>query len=144
MKMGIQLTQDAMADHLGGFGVSFIAIAIFFFAYTSILANFAYTEINLEYLAGKHHKKAVTILRPLILAMVMIGSMATLTFVWDFADLAMGLMATTNLIAILLLLPIALRVLKDYERQRAEGIEEPVFHRAVLKNPDQVEPGIWD
>jgi AGCS family alanine or glycine:cation symporter len=141
---GIQLTQDAMADHLGGFGVGFIAIAIFFFAYTSILANFAYTEINLEYLAGKHHKKAVTILRPLILAMVMIGSMATLTFVWDFADLAMGLMATTNLIAILLLLPIALRVLKDYERQRAEGIEEPVFHRAVLKNPDQVEPGIWD
>ncbi|MES1947230.1 amino acid carrier protein [Salinisphaera sp. C84B14] len=141
---GIQLTQDAMSDHLGSFGSGFIAIAILFFAYTSILANFAYTEINVEYLAGKHHKKAITILRPLILAMVMIGSMATLSFIWDFADLAMGLMATTNLVAILLLLPIALRVLKDYERQRAEGIEEPVFHRAVLKNPDQVEPGIWD
>ena len=141
---GIQLTQDAMSDHLGAFGSGFIAIAILFFAYTSILANFAYTEINVEYLTGKHHKKAIAILRPLILAMVMIGSMATLTFIWDFADLAMGLMATTNLVAILLLLPIALRVLKDYERQRAEGIEEPVFHRAVLKNPDQVEPGIWD
>ncbi|MES1924675.1 alanine/glycine:cation symporter family protein [Salinisphaera sp. T31B1] len=141
---GIQLTQDAMADHLGMFGVGFIAVAILFFAYTSILANFAYSEINLEYLAGRHGKKAVAILRPLVLAMVMIGSVATLSFVWDFADLAMGLMATTNLIAILCLFPIALRVLKDYERQRAEGIDEPVFHRKVLKNPDQVEPGIWD
>ncbi|GAB3675259.1 alanine/glycine:cation symporter family protein [Salinisphaera aquimarina] len=141
---GIQLTQDAMADHLGTFGVGFIAIAIFFFAYTSILANFAYSEINLEYLAGKHGKKAVAILRPLVLAMVMIGSVATLSFVWDFADLAMGLMATTNLIAILCLLPIALRVLADYERQKKEGVAEPVFHRSVLKNPDQVEPGIWD
>ena len=141
---GIQLTQQAMADHLGSFGVGFIALAIFFFAYTSILANFAYSEINLEYLAGKHHKKAVAILRPLVLAMVMIGSVATLQFVWDFADLAMGLMATTNLIAILFLSPIALRVLQDYERQRKEGIDEPVFHRHVLKKPDEVEPGIWD
>ena len=141
---GIQLTQTAMADHLGGFGVGFIAVAILFFAYTSILANFAYSEINLEYLAGKHHKKAIAILRPLVLAMVMIGSVATLGFVWDFADLAMGLMATTNLIAIIFLAPIALRVLKDYERQRGEGIDEPVFNRQVLKKPDEVEPGIWD
>ena len=141
---GIQLTQTAMADHLGGFGVGFIAVAILFFAYTSILANFAYSEINLEYLAGKHHKKAIAILRPLVLAMVMIGSVATLGFVWDFADLAMGLMATTNLIAIIFLAPIALRVLEDYERQRGEGIDEPVFNRQVLKKPDEVEPGIWD
>ncbi|MES1928448.1 amino acid carrier protein [Salinisphaera dokdonensis CL-ES53] len=141
---GIQLTQNAMQDHLGGFGVGFIAIAILFFAYTSILANFAYSEINLEYLAGKHHKKAIAILRPLVLTMVMVGSVASLGFVWDFADLAMGLMATTNLIAILFLAPIAMRVLKDYERQRNEGIIEPVFNRQVLKKPDEVEPGIWD
>lgn len=141
---GIKLTQDAMADHLGSFGVGFIGIAIFFFAYTSILANFAYSEINLEYLAGKHANLAVAILRPCVLAMVMIGSVASLTFIWDFADLAMGLMATTNLIAILCLTPIALRVLHDYERQRRDGIETPVFNRHILKNPDQVEPGIWD
>ena len=141
---GIQLTQNAMQDHLGGFGVGFIAVAILFFAYTSILANFAYSEINLEYLAGKHHKKAIAILRPLVLTMVMVGSVASLGFVWDFADLAMGLMATTNLIAILFLAPIAMRVLKDYERQRNEGIIEPVFNRQVLKKPDEVEPGIWD
>jgi len=141
---GIQLTQDAMADHLGSFGVGFIAVAIFFFAYTSILANFAYSEINLEFLAGRHGKRAVSILRPLILAMVMIGSVATLGFVWDFADLAMGLMATTNLVAILLLAPTALRVLADYERQRREGIKEPVFHKSILKKPGQVASDMWE
>ena len=141
---GIKLTQDAMADHLGVFGTGFIALAIFFFAYTSILANFAYTEINVEWLAGRHGRIAVACIRPLILAMVGIGSIATLTFVWNFADLAMGLMATTNLIAIILLCPISLRVLRDYERQRREGIREPVFNKRVLKRPEQVEPGIWD
>lgn len=141
---GIQLTQDAMADHLGSFGVGFIAIAIFFFAYTSILANFAYSEINLEFLAGRHGKRAVSILRVLVLAMVMIGSVASLGFVWDFADLAMGLMATTNLIAILLLAPTALRVLSDYEHQRRQGIAKPVFHKSILKKPELVAPDLWE
>lgn len=108
----------------------------------ALRAPFAYTEVNLEYLAGNHHAKAVAILRPLILAMVMIGSVATLQFVRDFADPAVGLMATTNLIAIPFLAAIALRVLRDYERQRSEGIEEPVFHRHVLGKLDEVEPGI--
>lgn len=141
---GIQLTQDAMADHLGVFGEWFIALAIFFFAYSSILANFAYTEINVEWLFKKRGTTAVSVLRPLLLAMVFIGSVATLSFVWHFADFAMGLMATTNLIAILLLFPIALRVLRDYEKQRRDGSAEPVFNKWVLKKPEQVEPGIWD
>lgn len=141
---GIQLTQDAMAYHLGTFGTWFIALAIFFFAYTSILANFAYTEINVNYLAGKHGRTALAWIRPFILAMVFIGSIASLSFVWHFADLAMGLMATTNLIAIILLFPISLRVLRDYEKQRKNGIAEPVFNKRVLKRPEQVEPGIWD
>ena len=141
---GIKLTQDAMFDHLGLFGQYFIGVAILFFAYSSILANFAYTEINVEYLFKKNGRRAITILRPFILAMVAIGSVASLDFVWHFADLAMGLMATTNLVAILLLFPIALRVLRDYERQRAGGTLRPVFNKRVLKHPEQVEPGIWD
>jgi AGCS family alanine or glycine:cation symporter len=55
----------------------------------------------------------------------------------------MGLMATTNLIAILLMAPIALRVLKDYERQRRDGVKEPVFDPRVLKRPDQVDGDVW-
>ncbi|AWN16380.1 sodium:alanine symporter family protein [Salinisphaera sp. LB1] len=141
---GIKLTQDAMQYHLGAFGEWFIALAIFFFAYSSILANFAYTEINVDYLFGKYGDTMIAWLRPFLLAMVFIGSVATLSFVWNFADFAMGLMATTNLVAILLLFPIALRVLRDYEKQRRTGTGDPVFNKRVLEKPEQVEPGIWD
>ncbi len=55
---GIQLTQDAMVDHLGGFGEIFIAIAILFFAFTSILANFSFSSVNIEYLFRRHAKKS--------------------------------------------------------------------------------------
>ena len=140
---GIKLTQDAMQDHLGVFGEWFIAIAIFF-AYTSILANFAYTEINIDYLFGDLGDRAIAWIRPALLGMVFIGSIATLGLVRHFADLAMGLMATTNLLAILLLFPISLRVLRDYEKQRRDGVGEPVFHQRVLKKPEQVEPGMWE
>ncbi|MHB0774760.1 alanine/glycine:cation symporter family protein [Halomonas sp. WWR20] len=140
---GIQLTQDAMVDHLGGFGEIFIAIAIFLFAFTSILANFSFSAVNIEYLFRRHARRAVHVLRLAVLAMAMIGAVANLDFVWDFADLAMGLMATTNLFAILIMSPIALRVLKDYEQQRRNGITEPVFDPKVLKRPEQVNADVW-
>ncbi|GAB2789330.1 sodium:alanine symporter family protein [Halomonas shantousis] len=140
---GIQLTQDAMVDHLGGFGEIFIAIAIFLFAFTSILANFSFSAVNIEYLFRRHARMAVHVLRFAVLAMAMIGAVANLDFVWDFADLAMGLMATTNLFAILIMSPIALRVLKDYEQQRRNGITEPVFDPKVLKRPEQVDADVW-
>ncbi|BBI60022.1 hypothetical protein HSBAA_13280 [Vreelandella sulfidaeris] len=79
----------------------------------------------------------------IILAMVLLGSVAELSVVWDFADLAMGLMATTNLFSILFMAPIAVAVLKDYERQRRAGIEEPLFDPAILKRPELVDADVW-
>ncbi|MDN3525096.1 sodium:alanine symporter family protein [Halomonas sabkhae] len=140
---GIKLTQDAMVDHLGSFGGFFIAVSIFFFSYTSLLANYSFSAINVEYLFRGHARRAEQTLRWAVLAMVMIGSVAQLTFVWDFADLAMGLMATTNLLAILMLVPAALSVLRDYERQRRDGISEPVFDPQVLKRPELVDADVW-
>ncbi|MFD2191468.1 alanine/glycine:cation symporter family protein [Pistricoccus aurantiacus] len=140
---GIQLTQDAMVDHLGYFGEVFIAVIILFFAYTSVLANYSFSSVNVEYLFRGQAKKADHTLRWVVLAMVMIGSVAQLNFVWNFADLSMGLMATTNLIAILLLSPVGLRLLKDYERQRREGNDEPVFDPKVMKRPELVDRDVW-
>ncbi|WP_163649636.1 sodium:alanine symporter family protein [Modicisalibacter sp. 'Wilcox'] len=140
---GIKLTQDAMVDHLGTFGEVFIAIAILLFAFTSIIANFSYAAINIEYLFRHHARKAVHVLRWAVLGMTLVGAMAKLEFVWHFADLAMGLMATTNLFAILIMSPIAIRVLQDYERQRNSGVSEPVFDPKVLKRPDQVDADVW-
>lgn len=119
---GIQLTQLALSEFVGEFGVIFVAIAIFFFSFTSIIANYSYGESNIEFLSGERNAKmAMMGLRIALLAMVFIGSVADLVAVWNFADLTMGIMAVINLIAIVWLSPVALRVLKDYERQIKAG-----------------------
>ena len=119
---GIQLTQLALSQYVGDLGVVFVAIAIFFFSFTSIIANYSYGESNLEFISGaKNAKVMIMIFRFLVLGMVFIGSVASLPAIWNFADLSMGLMALVNLVAILLLSPVALRILRDYERQVKEG-----------------------
>lgn len=131
---GIQLTQEALADHLGVSGTYFIALAVFLFAFTSIIGNYAYGEINIGYLFKKHARKAILVLRVCVISMVFCGSIADLKFIWHLADVAMGLMATTNLIAIIFLAPIAFFVLRDYERQRKAGIAQPEFNPKDLRH----------
>ncbi|MDO5768039.1 MAG: alanine/glycine:cation symporter family protein [Psychrobacter sp.] len=119
---GIQLTQLALSQYVGNWGTIFVAIAIFFFSFTSIIANYSYGESNLEFISGlKSAKVPIMIFRFMVLGMVFIGAIASLPAIWNFADLSMGLMALTNLIAIILLSPVALRILKDYERQLKDG-----------------------
>lgn len=119
---GIQLTQLALSQYVGDYGVIFVAIAIFFFSFTSIIANYSYGESNLEFISGaKNAKVMIMIFRFMVLGMVFVGAIASLPAIWNFADLSMGLMALVNLFAILMLSPVALRVLRDYERQIKEG-----------------------
>jgi len=119
---GIQLTQLALSQYVGDMGVVFVAIAIFFFSFTSIIANYSYGESNLEFISGeKNAKVMIMIFRFMVLGMVFVGAIASLPAIWNFADLSMGLMALVNLIAILILSPVALRILRDYERQIKEG-----------------------
>ncbi len=119
---GIQLTQLALSQYVGDLGVTFVAIAIFFFSFTSIIANYSYGESNLEFISGaKNAKVMIMIFGFMVLGMVFVGAVASLPAIWNFADLSMGLMALVNLFAILMLSPVALRVLRDYERQVKEG-----------------------
>lgn len=119
---GIQLTQLALSQYVGDLGIIFVAIAIFFFSFTSIIANYSYGESNLEFISGaKNAKVVIMIFRFMVLGMVFIGAIASLPAIWNFADLSMGMMALVNLVAILLLSPVALRILRDYERQIKEG-----------------------
>jgi AGCS family alanine or glycine:cation symporter len=139
---GIDLTQRAMASAVGSWGAPFVAIAVFLFAFTSIIANYAYAENNLLFLKHNHPTK-LTIFRCLALSMVMFGSMAELSTVWKMADTSMALMAITNLTAILLLSDVAFKLAKDYNYQRSLG-KLPAFD--VKRYPElesQLEPGIW-
>jgi AGCS family alanine or glycine:cation symporter len=93
---GIELTQKAISSQVGDWGGIFIAIAIFFFSFTSLIANYSYAETNLIFL--KHnHKLSVNIFRIIVLCMVMFGAMADLPTVWAMADISMAMMAMINL-----------------------------------------------
>ena len=70
--------------------------------------------------------------------MVFFGSVAELSLVWNLADLFMALMATTNIIAILLLSKFAIIALKDYEKQKKMGIKEPIFKASILPKQDGI------
>src|SRR5690625_2512997 len=95
---GIILTQNSMAVEVGSWAPLFVAVAILFFAFSSIIGNYYYGESNIEFINA--HKSWLTIYRLLVLAMVMFGAMATVEVVWSLADLFMGLMAILNLFAI--------------------------------------------
>ncbi|SCY15371.1 alanine/glycine:cation symporter family protein [Paracoccus tibetensis] len=133
---GVNLTQAALSDHFGPFGQIFIAVAIFFFAFTSIIGKYSYAENSIVFLGAG--KPGIMILRLAALAMVVWGSLQAVTTVFDFADASMGLMATINLIAIVLLSGTVAKVTRDYLSQRRAGIE-PQFH--IAKHPG-IAPGV--
>ncbi len=140
---GIELTQRALSSQVGDWGTIFVAMAIFFFAFTSIIANYSYAETNLVFLEH-NNKKGLFVFRVIFLCMVMFGALATLPTVWSMADVSMGLMAIVNLIAILLLSGTVIKLAKDYNRQLDAG-KVPTFNAndyPELKS--QLEEGIWD
>ncbi|PWQ88305.1 sodium:alanine symporter family protein, partial [Enterococcus faecium] len=79
----------------------FVAVAIFLFAFSSLVGNYYYGETNIEFLNGS--KVLLNAYRIAVLGMVMLGSVATIQIVWDLADLFMGIMAVINLVAIVFL-----------------------------------------
>ncbi|MDN4606144.1 alanine/glycine:cation symporter family protein [Sporosarcina highlanderae] len=126
---GIILTQSSMAVHVGSWAPYFVAIAIMFFAFSSIIGNYYYGETNIEFI--KTHKSWMTLYRIAVLGMVMFGAMAKVDIVWSMADLFMGLMAIINLLVILLLGKVAFKVLEDYTAQRKQG-KDPVFKAKTI------------
>ncbi|HAX73452.1 MAG TPA: sodium:alanine symporter family protein [Firmicutes bacterium] len=134
---GIQLTQHALTSQIGAFGGIFVAICILLFAFSSIVGNYYYGETNIEFLSTK--KIYLTGYRIIVIAMVIFGSLTAVQFVWDLADLFMGLMAIVNLIAISLLGKFAFAALKDYTTQKKNGIKDPVFKASSIKGLENVE-----
>ncbi|MES1051402.1 alanine:cation symporter family protein [Bacillus thuringiensis] len=136
---GIQLTQEALKTHIGPWAPIFVAVAIFLFAFSSLVGNYYYGETNIEFLSGS--KTLLTIYRISVIGMVMLGSIATMQIVWDMADLFMGIMAIFNLIAILFLGKYAFLALKDYLKQKKTG-HDPIFYATNI--PELKNTECWD
>lgn len=133
---GVNLTQAALFDHFGSFGPMFVAVAIFFFAFTSIIGNYSYAENAVVYLGGG--KTGILVLRIAVMGMVIWGALQAVATVFNFADASMGLMATINLVAIVALSGTVVILTRDYLSQRKAGVE-PRFH--IDKHPD-IAPGV--
>ena len=129
---GVQLTQNALSSEVGNFGSIFVAIAILFFAYSSIIGNYYYGEANVRYITK--NKTIMTVFRIASGGMVLFGALASLDLAWTLADICMGLMTICNLIAITLLGKYAFRLLDDYQRQKRKGIKNPVFTKDKMKD----------
>ncbi|MDP5292552.1 alanine/glycine:cation symporter family protein [Oceanimonas sp. CHS3-5] len=138
VEAGPGYTQAAVESVMPGFGGVFVAVALFFFAFTTILAYYYIAETNIAYINRKVHRPWLMFLLKLVLmASVVYGSVKTAGLAWGLGDIGVGLMAWLNIIAILLLQKPALIALKDYEAQKAQGLD-PTFDPVKLgiKNAD--------
>ena len=127
---GIRLTQEALTTQIGGAGRIFVAIAIFFFAFSSIIGNYYYGEANIKFITSS--RKVLNAYRLLVGVMVMSGAAMSLQTVWSLADLTMALMTLCNIAAIVLLGGQVMALLKDYRKQKSAGLD-PVFRKNDIK-----------
>ena len=142
---GIALTQSALQSEIGSSGPIFIAIAIFLFAFSSIIGNYYYGEANIRFLFGRKEENNNGKLKSILFiyrlcsggVLVMFGALASLEIVWNLGDLCMALLTACNLIAILVLGKYAFKLLKDYQQQKKNGIKDPIFHRSQLPEIDK-------
>ena len=139
---GASLTHAAITAHLGSWGGLFLTVAIFFFAYSSVLGNYAYAEGNVQFISK--HPLLLFLFRLCVLGMVMFGATGSLPLVWDMADTSMGLMALINLVAIVLLSKYAYAAWRDYLEQKKRGIDVPKFTRHSIPALRDVLPkDVW-
>jgi AGCS family alanine or glycine:cation symporter len=128
---GIALTQSALQSEIGGIGPVFIAVAIFLFAFSSIIGNYYYGEANIRFITSS--KTVMTIYRLFSGGVMLIfGALASFELVWNIVDFFMAFLTACNLVAISILGRYAFRLLDDYRQQKRRGIKDPVFHRSLL------------
>ena len=132
---GIALTQNSLAAVVGDWGRSFISVALSLFVFTSILYNYYLGESNLRFLIGEN-RKALIGYRALVLVLIFWGAIENLGTVFAFADITMTMLAFVNLIALFLLFKVGMRILRDYDDQRAAGIKTPVFDSSKFPDLD--------
>lgn len=137
------LTSLAVANELGAWTIMPMAVLIFVLAYSSIIAAYVYSETNMSFVTES--KAATWVVRVVSVVSVVIGALASLDLVWNAVDIAMAIMTVTNLVALLRLSKWGLGALRDYEKQRREGVEDPVFVGAANPLlPSDVPTDSWE
>ena len=126
--MNAAYIQDTMATNFGAFGGIFITAALVLFAFTTLVGNYFYAEMNISYLykGAEENKVFITCYRLLAALIVFIGAQFSAGLAWDLADVLMGFMAMINVPVCVILGNKAFRALKNYTEQKKQGLD-PVF-----------------
>ena len=136
---GMPWVQTAAAESLGSFGTVFITVALFLFAFTTLIGNYFYAEMGLGYLCDKKPgKKLLTVFRLFAAVVVFGGSLMEFSVAWSTADVIMGFLALINLPVIILLGGPAVHCLQDYIKQKKAG-KNPVFKAADIALKDKTD-----
>lgn len=139
---GVALTQQSLASHLGDWSKSILAVAIILFAFSSIIYNYYLGENALAVMTKS--KVAIIGLRTVILGIIFLGAVAPdATSVFFFADPMMGLLAVVNLVVIMMLFPVAMRVVDDFRQQLKAGVERPVLDPTTFSDLN-LDQDAWD
>ncbi|MDY5784558.1 alanine/glycine:cation symporter family protein [Corynebacterium sp.] len=136
---GAALTQSALADSVGAWGAHAITFILFFLAFSSVIGNYYLAQANVEYLTNS--KLVMTIFRVVVIGFVIFGAFGSLPLVWALGDTMAGSLAIINIIAIIPLGGVAIKLLRNFNEQRRQGVD-PVFHRDMLPELKNVE--FWD
>ena len=126
------VVQDAMINAFGGDWITWIlAIFMFVFAFSSLIAYYSMSEANLRFI--KDDEGNVKILRVGVVLVALVACIIPIDMVWDLMDVFMAIMGILNITALFLLFRYVIPVFKDYFKQKKDGVEEPIF---VLENCD--------
>lgn len=136
---GVTLTQTALGNEVGAWGIHAVTVLIFFLAFSSIIGNTYVAQTNIEFFTDS--PKVLNGYRIVVLFFVFLGAIVPLELVWGLGDLMAATMVFINLIAIVPLGGVACNLLRNYVKQRRQGLD-PVFHKDMM-------PGIrhadcWD
>ncbi|WP_295584000.1 sodium:alanine symporter family protein [uncultured Oscillibacter sp.] len=139
VEYGILYMQSAMTQAMGSWGSVAMALIISIFVFSTLTAYGYQADVSLRYLCGKK-KWTAWIGRPLLLLGILLGGIVDGEVVWAMGDTGAGIMAWINLLAIVLLSPVAVKILRDYDNQRKAGLN-PIFDPETvgIKDPN----GVW-
>lgn len=135
-------TQYALSSVMGSFGTVFVAIALFFFSFTTLLAYYYIAETNVAYIRRTFRFPGeLTLIKLMLLGAVFYGTIRTANLAWTLGDIGVAVMAWLNIIGILILFFMnkpAIKALRDYEEQRKAGVSEYTFdpEKLGIKNAD--------
>ena len=132
---GIPYVQAAIRENVGDWGIHFITISIFAFAFSSLIGNYYYAESNLLFMSNNN--TLLQVFRMTCVFAVFLGAQVDFDLIWNFADVTMGLMAIVNIIAIFMLRKQAYQVLEHYDKEKAQG-KNPVFFEEEVRLKDTV------